>query len=216
MQPSLFPDARSALPPGAHHWPGGLSLCKQSQILDDIQKVLSAAPAFRPRLRNGVPMINTLTNCGALGWLSDEKGYRYEPCHPKTGKAWPPIPDSVLTIARMAAEEIGVRGFEPDACLVNVYARGGKLNLHRDEDEADKRWPIISLSFGSDAIFVLGGPKRADPVQTISLHSGDVLALHGPSRMRFHGVRRLEGSSPIAHPVLPEGGRINLTLRRAA
>lgn len=216
MQPNFFPDHASALPPGVHHWPERLGQTEQWQVLDDIQDVLENAPAFRPRMRNGVPMINTLTNCGALGWLSDERGYRYETHHPVTGRPWPAIPDSVLKIASWAAKQIGVSGFYPDACLVNVYARGGKLNLHRDEDEADKRWPIISLSFGCAAIFALGGMKRQDAVQTLSLRSGDVMALHGPGRMRFHGVRRIVGSSPIAHSALPEGGRINLTLRRAA
>jgi DNA oxidative demethylase len=39
-----------------------------------------------------------MTNCGALGWVTDkERGYRYQPEHPVTGKPWPEIPQSLLS-----------------------------------------------------------------------------------------------------------------------
>ena len=163
----------------------------------------------------GPYMINTLTNCGPLGWMSDKRGYRYEPNHPGTDRPWPPIPPTVLNIACEAARETGY-AFEPDACLVNIYASDGKLSLHRDYDEADFAWPIVSFSFGNDADFQLAGLKRTGPSTTFTLHSGDVFVLAGESRLRYHGVKRIRpGTSPIAHDALPEGGRINLTLRRA-
>ncbi|HAH09001.1 MAG TPA: alkylated DNA repair dioxygenase [Alphaproteobacteria bacterium] len=214
MQSDLF-TRETTLPDGVTHWPGAIAVSEQAVVLDAIAGVMAAAPPFRPRLRNGTPMINRLTNCGPWGWLSDEKGYRYEARHPETELPWPSIPEPVLEAAHWAARQLGVADFEPDACLVNIYTREGKLNLHRDEDEADPRWPIVSLSFGASAIFALGGFKRQDPVQLLTLQSGDAMALHGPSRMRYHGVRRIAGTSPIVHPALPEGGRINLTLRRA-
>jgi alkylated DNA repair protein (DNA oxidative demethylase) len=43
------------------------------------------------------------------------------------------------------------------------------------------------------------------------LHSGDVLVMGGPSRLRFHGVTRiLPGTAP--HDTGP--GRFNLTFRQ--
>jgi alkylated DNA repair protein (DNA oxidative demethylase) len=160
-------------------------------------------------------MINSLTNCGPLGWISDKRGYRYEPTHPTTGKPWPPIPPKVLAIAKETAAETGY-AFEPDACLVNIYAADGRLSLHRDYDEADFAWPIVSFSFGNDAEFQLAGLKRTGSSQSFTLHSGDVFVLAGESRLRYHGVKRIRpGTSPIQHKALPEGGRINLTLRRA-
>ncbi len=135
--------------------------------------------------------------------------------HPQTGKPWLPIPSAVLTVAKQAAADTGYE-FEPDACLVNIYAADGRLSLHRDYDEADFAWPIVSLSFGNDADFQLGGPARSGPTMVFTLNSGDVFVLAGPSRLRYHGVKRIRpGTSPITHKVLPEGGRINLTLRRA-
>jgi DNA oxidative demethylase len=45
----------------------------------------------------------------------------------------------------------------------------------------------------------------------LRLASGDALVLAGAARLAFHGVDRImSGTSTL----LPEGGRINLTLRR--
>jgi alkylated DNA repair protein (DNA oxidative demethylase) len=212
---TLFEGLEDALPEGAKLFRNRLSRAGQLAILDDVAAILESAPPFRPQMPTGPYMINSLTNCGALGWLSDKRGYRYEPAHPVTGKNWPPIPPAVLSVARDAAAETGY-AFEPDACLVNLYAADGKLSLHRDYDEADFAWPIVSFSFGNDADFQLAGLKRQGPSRTITLHSGDVLVLAGESRLRYHGVRRIRpGTSPIEHKALPTGGRINLTLRRA-
>ena len=46
--------------------------------------------------------------------------------------------------------------FRPDACLINRYAVGAKLSLHRDKDEPDLRAPIVSVSLGLPAVFQFG------------------------------------------------------------
>ena len=212
---SLFADLEDTLPKGAKLFRSRLTRAEQLAILDSVAAIVAEAPPFRPQMPTGPTMINSLTNCGPLGWMSDKRGYRYEPTHPTTGKPWPPIPPAVFGFAREAARESGY-AFEPDACLVNIYASDGKLSLHRDYDEADFAWPIVSFSFGNDADFQLAGLKRTGPSTTFTLHSGDVFVLAGESRLRYHGVKRIRpGTSPIAHNALPEGGRINLTLRRA-
>jgi DNA oxidative demethylase len=213
MRPDLFEPP--ALPPGIAHWPNLLSRREQTNILDSVAEVMHRAKPLRPRMKNGVPMINSLTNCGAWGWWSDEKGYRYVDRHPDTNDPWPLIPHAVLIHAKRLAAECGYTEYDPDSCLVNIYAATGKLNLHQDADEADKTQPIISFSFGADAAFVVGGAKRTDPTQTIRLKSGDAMALFAEGRMRFHGVKKLYPADHPVHPAIPPGGRINLTLRRA-
>jgi len=216
MMTALFADLEESLPTGTSLFRGRLAPAEQRAILDDVAAIIAEAPLFRPQMPTGPFMINSLTNCGLLGWFSDKRGYRYEPTHPETRKPWPPIPKAVLDCAQSLVREAHLGSFEPDACLVNVYAANGRLSLHRDYDEADFRWPIVSFSFGNDADFVLGGMKRAGKTQSLTLHSGDVMILGGESRLRYHGVKRIRpGTSPIMHRVLPEGGRINLTLRRA-
>lgn len=150
-----------------------------------------------------------MSNMGPLGWVTDQAGgYRYQAAHPVTGGAWPAIPAVLLGLwAELADAET-----PPDACLVNLYRDGARMSLHQDQDEADMRFPVLSVSLGDTAVFRLGGAKRADPTRSLKLNSGDVCLLAGEARLFFHGVDRvLEGSSTL----IPGGGRINLTLRRA-
>jgi alkylated DNA repair protein (DNA oxidative demethylase) len=217
MTLSLFQDeAEPKLPRGVSLFRGALSAGEQIALLDDVANVIAQAPLYRPRMRNGTPLINQMTNCGPWGWMSDEKGYRYQGVHPVTGAAWPPIPARLLTVSHRLMSEVGIAGYEPDACLVNAYGESGRLNLHQDYDEADFGWPIISVSLGADAVFVVGGYKRKDPVEPVLLHSGDIVVLHNEGRTLFHGVKKvLPSTSPIAHPLFADLARINLTLRRA-
>ena len=148
-----------------------------------------------------------MSNCGPLGWLSDRSGYRYSPIHPLTGEPWPAIPAPVLELWRATTGA----AYPPEACLINYYGPTAKLGLHRDQDEAAKEAPILSISLGDTALFRLGGPERKDPTRSVKLASGDLVVLSGPSRHWYHGVDRiLPGTSQL----LPEGGRFNLTLRR--
>ncbi len=216
LQPALFDDA-PALPAGVTLAAGAIGDAEARAMLDAMLGVFDAAPPYRLRMKTGAYVINRMTNCGPLGWHSDARGYRYIDRHPETAAPWPPIPDIVASRAVAAAEACGVRGFAPDACLVNLYDADGKLNLHQDHDEADFSWPIVSFSFGADAVFALGGRTRKDKAQDVILRHGDVLVMHGEGRMLFHGVRRIRsGTSPIDHPAIPSGGRLNLTCRRAA
>lgn len=149
------------------------------------------------------------TSLGALGWMTDRDGYRYEALHPQTNRPWPPMPDSVLGLWRRFAGSHA----EPDACLVNFYDRNARMGLHTDADEADFSVPVLSISLGDTAVFPLGGLNRKDPTVSFRLRSGDIVVLSGAARRAYHGVDRvLSGSSQI----VPGGGRINLTLRRAA
>jgi len=148
-----------------------------------------------------------MTNCGSLGWLSDRSGYRYSTIHPDTAAPWPEIPHSIIALWH---ETTGV-AYPPEACLINWYGPTAKLGLHRDRDEEAKEAPILSISLGDTALFRLGGPERKSATRSFRIASGDVLVLEGPSRHWFHGVDRIV---PGTSRLLPEGGRINLTLRR--
>ncbi len=85
------------------------------------------------------------------------------------------------------------------------------MGLHQDRDEADFDAPVVSISLGDSCLFRVGGLKRSGPTHTFRLSSGDALVLGGDSRLAFHGVDRIY---PGTSRLLPEGGRINLTMRR--
>ena len=204
----LFDD----LPPGFAHRPLW-SADEQRAALAAIRGVVEAAPFFVPAMpRTGRPFSVRMTNCGPLGWVSDrDGGYRYQAVHPVTEQPWPPIPPMILAV--WAA----VSGYPhpPEACLINHYAAGARLGLHQDADEAATDAPVVSLSLGDDCRFRLGGTVRGGPTRSLRLVSGDLVVLGGASRMAFHGVDRIyPGTSTLLRDWLPEGGRINLTLRR--
>jgi alkylated DNA repair protein (DNA oxidative demethylase) len=203
----------NALPiiPGCRLYPGYLDRPTQEALVADIDRAVAVAPWFTPEMpRTGKPFSVGMTNLGSLGWVSDRAGgYRYQARHPVTGQPWPAIPEVVAAIWRAVA------GYatEPEACLVNYYAATAKMGLHQDRDEADFSAPVVSISLGSTCRFRIGGTGRADKTQSFELKSGDVLVFGGPARLAFHGVDRIiPGSSSL----LPEGGRINLTLRRVS
>jgi alkylated DNA repair protein (DNA oxidative demethylase) len=153
-----------------------------------------------------------MTNFGPLGWVSDRTGgYRYQAAHPDTGKPWPPIPEPVMAVWQ------AVSGYPhpPEACLVNYYAAGTRMGLHQDRDEEDFAAPVVSISLGDSCLFRIGGTKRSDPTRSLRLSSGDVIVLGGEARLAFHGVDRIyPGTSTVLTDWFPQGGRINLTLRR--
>lgn len=151
------------------------------------------------------------TSCGAWGWVSDRRGYRYSAHDPSSGEPWPAMPDAFAALAGAAAAAAGFDGFVPDACLVNHYVPGAKLSLHQDKDERDLAAPIVSVSLGMPAVFLFGGPSRADRPQRTPLLHGDVVVWGGVDRLRFHGVLPL-GGEPHA---LLGAERVNLTLRKS-
>jgi alkylated DNA repair protein (DNA oxidative demethylase) len=194
--------------PGLVHTPGYLDRAAQEALREDLRAVLAAAPLFQPRMpRTGKAFSVRMTNCGPLGWVSDERGYRYQPADPTTGAPWPVMPAPLLE----AWAELAPSAPPPEACLINFYDRSARMGLHQDRDEAEFSAPVVSLSLGDAALFRVGGVTRGAPTRSFRLASGDAMILGGAARLAFHGVDRiLAGSSTL----LAEGGRINLTMRR--
>ncbi|HEY5412809.1 MAG TPA: alpha-ketoglutarate-dependent dioxygenase AlkB [Caulobacteraceae bacterium] len=193
---------------GFRFLPGALDPAAQAALAAEVLAAAKAAPLYQPVTPGGQPMSVRMTNLGPLGWITDAGGYRYEARHPVTGALWPPIPETLIELWN---ETTGAPA-PPDACLVNVYGPEARMGLHRDADEADFSFPVLSVSLGDTAVFRLGGPSRKDPARSLRLSSGDVCVLSGEARLWFHGIDRiLPGSSRL----IPGGGRINLTLRRA-
>ena len=193
---------------GFLHYPAFLDSDTQSDLLGQLEQAMVAAPLYTPHMpRTGRPFSVRMTNLGELGWVSDRTGYRYQATHPETGCPWPPILPSLLRIWRTLSDY----PHDPQACLVNYYREGARMGLHRDEDEEDFSAPVVSISLGDTAIFRLGGADRSAKTRAITLSSGDVVILGGPSRLSYHGIDRI---IPQTSNLVEGGGRINLTLRR--
>jgi alkylated DNA repair protein (DNA oxidative demethylase) len=189
----------------------GFASDQAPDLLAAIDDIATRAPLRHLVTPGGCTMSVATTSCGELGWTSDEQGYRYAARDPVSGEPWPAMPAPFRMLARDAAAQAGFAGFEPDACLINRYAPGARLTLHQDRNERDFGAPIVSVSLGISAVFLLGGMKRQDPTSKLHLSHGDVVVWGGPARLRFHGVQPLVRAR---HPLTGEC-RINLTFRKA-
>jgi alkylated DNA repair protein (DNA oxidative demethylase) len=209
-----FPGASgSGAAEGFRYLPGHLDAAAQASLVDELHRLAAEAPFYRPAMPNsGRPFSVRMTNAGSHGWFADRAGYRYVTRHPQTGRPWPAIPPVLLALWR----EVAGYPADPECCLVNFYAPGARMGLHRDADEDTFAAPVVSLSLGDSAVFRMGGPERGGPTSSVKLRSGDVMILAGPARLAYHGIDRiLGGSSRLLPPSDWEGGgRINVTLRR--
>jgi len=193
---------------GLRFYPDYFSRAAQLALLAAIRGILARAPLFTPRMpKSGRRLSVGMSNCGPLGWISDERGYRYQPFHPDTGEPWPAIPDCLLRLWDAVARYPNA----PEACLINHYGPNAKMGLHQDRDEKDFSAPVVSLSLGDSCLFRVGGGTRRDQTHSFRLNSGDVLVLGCDARLSFHGVDRIY---PGTSTLLAEGGRINVTMRR--
>lgn len=190
----------------------GFASSEAPALLQTVMDIAAISPFRHLLTPGGLRMSVAMTNAGSLGWVSDRRGYRYQPTDPRTGQPWPPMSQAMLDLAGRGAAAAGFESFVPDVCLINRYVPGARLSLHQDRDEADFAQPIVSISLGIPAIFLLGGVARGErPLRTWLAH-GDAVVWGRSARLAYHGVLPLK---PDYHPMLG-ATRINLTFRRAA
>jgi DNA oxidative demethylase len=192
--------------------PSGFSLLKscldraqQESLVVELRLIVKQSPLFTPTLY-GSPFRYQMTNCGDFGWTVENDVYKYVDKHPITGKVWPKIPDSLIKLSR---ELLGER-FRADCCLINLYGEHSTLGLHVDKTEKVSK-PVLSISLGDTATFLMGGIKKNNRLERINLSSGDVLILSDAARLSWHGIEKIHfGSSDL----LKNHGRLNLTIRQ--
>lgn len=169
-------------------------------------------PMYTPTVRGGKKMSVGML---CLGRHWNGLTYKYEDARSDhDGLTVPPLPERFVAIARGAARDAGFT-MQPDLCIMNYYTEVARMGVHQDKDERPETIasgvPIVSVSLGDAARFVIGGLSRKDPTSPLILRSGDVLVMGGPARLRYHGVTRiLSGTAPEA----TGPGRFNLTFRQ--
>ena len=210
----LFADAANGFPSREELAPGacilrGFALPYCTDLFAALDTIVARAPFRHLITPGGFTMSVAMTNCGALGWVSDRSGYRYAVNDPQTARPWPAMPAPFQNLAVAAATMAGFDHFSPDACLINRYIPSARLTLHQDRNEHDLTQPIVSVSLGVPATFLFGGLSRTDSQIKVGLMHGDVVVWGGPSRLNFHGILPLKAGH---HPVTGEC-RINLTFR---
>ena len=202
--------------PDALHLPAMLAPDEQRRLAAQCLAI-GRGPAgwYVPRVRGG-GLMRVRMVCLGRHW--NARTYRYEAVRgDHDGRAVLPLPANLAELASRVAAAAGMR-LAPDVCILNYYEAGGRMGLHQDKDERpetlDAGVPIVSLSVGDTAKFVMGGFTRKEPKTVVRLASGDGFVFGGRSRMRYHGVVSiLPGTGPPGHGF---AGRLNLTFRQGA
>jgi DNA oxidative demethylase len=189
----------------------GFAAVDSAELLSTVLAIVERAPFRHMITPGGYRMSMAISNCGAVGWVSDRSGYRYAALDPQSGNIWPPMPPLFFALAVRAARRAGFDNYRPDSCLINCYEPGARLSLHQDKNEKDFSAPIVSVSLGLPAIFLFGGAQRSQRAQRLPLQHGDVVVWGGPTRLAYHGVAPLAAGE---HPLVG-ARRINLTFRCA-
>jgi DNA alkylation damage repair protein AlkB len=199
--------------PGLHLLQQHLDASAQRALWEECRALADGpVPMYIPTVRGGRPMSVGML---CLGRHWNARTYGYEPRRTDFDDLpAPPIPPAFASLAVAAAALAGYT-LAPDICIVNHYSEASRMGVHQDKDERPETLeagiPIVSVSLGDTARFVVGGTTRRDRTQPLILHSGDVLVMGGPSRLRFHGVTRiLPGTAPPG----TGPGRFNLTFRQ--
>src|SRR2546425_6358890 len=86
---------RMALAPGAMLI-RGVAAARAGRLLAELQRVLDAAPPRHMVTPGGFRMSVAMSNCGAVGWVSDAGGSPYDAIQPPNGRPWAPMPASFL------------------------------------------------------------------------------------------------------------------------
>jgi DNA alkylation damage repair protein AlkB len=200
--------------PGALWLKQWLSLDDQADLVAECRALMDGpAGGYVPTVRGGGKM-RVRMMCLGRHW--NALTYTYQSTRQDhDGEPVGSIPARWIDLASEAARAAGF-AFRPDICLINFYGDDGRMGLHQDKDEGraslDAGLPVVSVSLGNTARFLLGGLRRRDAIASILLESGDVFVFGGPARLRYHGVARiLAGTSPV--PLAIEG-RFNLTFRQ--
>lgn len=200
--------------PGAFHLRGALLPEAQRRLAARCRALVDGpVPAYVPVVRGGGRM-HVRMLCLGRHW--NGRLYRYEAARSDFDDLpAPPLPDDFRGLASELAAAAGMR-LDADICILNVYDAAGRMGLHQDRDEGEASLaagvPVVSVSLGDTARFLLGGTRRRDPVLAIRLESGDAFVFGGPSRLRYHGVSRIEPGTVAG--ALALSGRISLTFRQ--
>lgn len=200
--------------PGAVHLRRYLGLDDQRTLAARCLELGSSDTGFyAPIARGGHPMSVRML---CLGRHWNALTYAYEDVRSDIdGRPVPALPDDLAELARTIARDANFP-LAPDVCIMNWYSAGSRMGLHQDKDETDASIasgaPVVSVSIGDSARFLLGGTRRREPVEKILLESGDAFVFGGASRLRYHGVTGiLPGTAPES---LGFEGRLNLTFRQ--
>ena len=81
--------------------------------------------------------------------------------------------------------------YRAEAAIINYYPMDSNLGGHVDYSEPNKNAPLVSISIGQSAIFLIGGPSKSLEPLPILLQNGDVVIMTHQARQSYHAVPKI-------------------------
>jgi alkylated DNA repair protein alkB homolog 1 len=97
------------------------------------------------------------------------------------------FPPELTDVCRYVAQQVDT-DLIPEAAIVNYYPLGSCMGGHLDDAEHTMSHPIVSLSIGRTALFLIGGRTKDIQPTPILLRSGDSVVMSGEARYCYHGI----------------------------
>lgn len=102
------------------------------------------------------------------------------------------FPDDLANLSAGIVKALGGDTlYRAEAAIVNYYPANSCLSGHTDHSEINLGAPLVSISLGLPAIFLIGGPSLDTVPSPLLLRSGDVLVMEREARLCYHAVPRI-------------------------
>uniref|UniRef100_A0A0K0EHD5 Fe2OG dioxygenase domain-containing protein n=1 Tax=Strongyloides stercoralis TaxID=6248 RepID=A0A0K0EHD5_STRER len=158
-----------------------------------------------------------------LRWVT--KGYDYNWITKEYPKQQTSIfPKEFSLIFELICLILNLEDTKGDTAIINYYPRKATLSVHTDHSERRLDKPLVSLSFGQSAVFLLGGQSEEDNVDPILLNSGDIMVMHEKQRLAYHAVPKIINTTKFEKKEFDEipdnileysnNNRVNITIRQ--
>lgn len=101
------------------------------------------------------------------------------------------FPPDLATLSSSLARVLGYADYRAEAAIVNYYPFSATLSGHTDHSEQNLAAPLLSISLGQSAIFLIGGATVQQMPAALLVRSGDVLVMEEGARLAYHGVPKI-------------------------
>ena len=176
------------------------------------QYFMEEAPSNSARvLKSNVPL--PPEDPHQIRWLTF--GYHYdwdEKCYFEEQKD--SIPDPIVELLQCLAHLLNLTDWQVETGIVNYYTCKSRLGPHVDGFEKNLQAPLLSLSIGSDAIFVTENEDATKEPASILLKDGDLMVMSGKSRLLSHCLAKVYCSADSEKCSRRKVVRINLNARQ--
>ena len=102
-------------------------------------------------MKSATPDMKKKLRWAHLGYKFEYNNVKYQP------NVYYGFPKDLANVTCHIATVLGFPDYKPESGVVNYYPLGSSMGGHVDKYENDLSQPLVSISFGQSAIYLIGG-----------------------------------------------------------